>query len=265
MKTAEVAIEHVLAGLLVISAFLLPFVSELPVVLEPELDTKDVVGVLGLAYMIGVVFDRVADTLLSPRERYLRLEVAAKHASKSAGDPFPQRELEYELREKNDGRLEWMDSLRSRIRTARELGVWGQPAALGLVVYAVSRADAQPYSPALLFGWGVVLLNVGLIVYGLWTVEGSGKDYRTDTYFKRSDVLLAKTVLADAEQWKRRKSIPLWALQIGSLSGAVVVGALACDIVLIGVGFASAFFVYMAMASRARITRTYLTFVMNAD
>ncbi len=49
MKTAEVAIEHVLAGLLAISAFLLPFVSELPVALEPELDTKDVVGVLGLA------------------------------------------------------------------------------------------------------------------------------------------------------------------------------------------------------------------------
>ena len=59
MKTAEVAIEHVLAGLLAICAFILPFV---PRTHDLKIDNTEIVGVLGLAYMIGVVFDRVAET-----------------------------------------------------------------------------------------------------------------------------------------------------------------------------------------------------------
>jgi hypothetical protein len=150
MKTAEVAVEHVLTGVLALCAFMLPFFS------GPEfdgrlLDSQTSVAVLGLAYLVGIVFDRLTDTMLSPLEQSLRLKLAAEFIEKKLGrydgDPFPQDKLEYELRKKNDGRTDWMDSLRSRVRTARGLTIMGLPAAMGIAIYLT---DPQPEQ---LWGW----------------------------------------------------------------------------------------------------------------
>ena len=58
MKTVEVAIEHVLAGVLALCAFVLPLFGGLNI--NPQfLQTGALIGVLGIAYLFGVVFDKV--------------------------------------------------------------------------------------------------------------------------------------------------------------------------------------------------------------
>ena len=134
MKTAEVAIEHVLTGLLTLCAFVLPFLDSTARPSGGSLTNSAIVGVLGLAYLVGVVFDKLADTMLSPLEQWIRLSLAGPPESE-AHDPFPQDALEYALRAKGGTRVEWMDSLRSRIRTCRGLAVLGAPAALGVAAF----------------------------------------------------------------------------------------------------------------------------------
>jgi hypothetical protein len=169
MNTAEVAIEHVLTGLLGLCAFLLPLLSGLSVD-EKLLQTETLIGVLGLAYLFGVVFDRLADTILSPIEQHIRLRVAIRSLERdeikrieteqsrgnrksSSGevpgtpdahpDPFPQDKLEFSLRGEQSGRVDWMDSLRSRIRTCRGLAVFGLPAAMGIAIFLSAERGSQ--------------------------------------------------------------------------------------------------------------------------
>ena len=67
MKTAEVAIKHVLAGLLSFCAFMWPLLSGFNVD-QKLLQSGAMLGVPGMAYMPGIVFDKLADTVLSPIE-----------------------------------------------------------------------------------------------------------------------------------------------------------------------------------------------------
>lgn len=137
MKTAEVAIEHILTGMLALCAFALPLLPSVHI--SQKLDATEAAGVLGMAYLFGVVFDRLADTILGPMEHHLRLSLAHRflkdNQPRYKGDPFPQNALEFSLRSEQSGRLEWMDSLRSRIRTSRGLSVLGVPAAMGIAIF----------------------------------------------------------------------------------------------------------------------------------
>jgi hypothetical protein len=146
MKTAEVAIEHVLTGVLALCAFLLPLLSGLSIN-ERMLKSEILVGVVGMAYLFGVVFDKLADTILSPIEQWLRLGLANEFLKKKGplydGDPFPQDVLEYSLRGDKNGRVDWMDSLRSRIRTSRGLAVLGLPAAMGIAIYLTAGRNSH--------------------------------------------------------------------------------------------------------------------------
>jgi len=173
MKTAEVAIEHVLTGLLALCAFGLPFARWY------GLDGKSLgsgnerlIGILGLAYLFGVVFDKIADILLHPFEQRLRLRLAGKLRDRKPGpgkDAFPQDALEFSLREQGGGRLEWMDSLRSRIRTLRGLAVLGLPAALGIALYQTTPDDYDPSGQSLgnLFPYLAIALNLFFILASL--------------------------------------------------------------------------------------------------
>jgi len=146
MKTAEVAIEHVLTGVLALCAFLLPLLSGLSIN-ERMLKSEILVGVVGMAYLFGVVFDKLADTILSPIEQWLRLGLANEFLEKNGPrydeDPFPQDVLEYCLRGDKNGRVDWMDSLRSRIRTSRGLAVLGLPAAMGIAIYLTAGPNSE--------------------------------------------------------------------------------------------------------------------------
>lgn len=166
MNTAQVSIELVLAGILALCAFVLPFWRGAD--LSQNLLQADLlVAVLGIAYLFGVVFDKLADFMLGPMEHYLRLEEASGYLTDNphfqGKDPFPQDKFEVRLRTAQDGRLEWMNSLRSRIRTSREVAVLGLPASLGIVVYGeFTRVCATNNSAACSPGgmYAFIVLNI---------------------------------------------------------------------------------------------------------
>lgn len=190
MKTAEVAIEYILTGLLALCAFVLPFWSGPLNFQDDWIKSGAIFGLLGLAYPLGIIFDKLADTVLTPIEQYLRLCQASegfgdakkkkkvliikelgisrllsilikqclwKDEHKSDGDKsglennhkdndlFPQDDLELFLRGE-DGRREWMNSLRSRIRVTRNFAIFGPPSTAGILIYLISEKSGECYS-----------------------------------------------------------------------------------------------------------------------
>lgn len=138
MNTAQVSVELILAGILALCAFVLPFAAGTDFKQALPADNMILIIILGAAYLVGVVSDKLADVLLGSFEKYKRLQHGddyLKKHPKYKKDPFPQKELEFRLKKAKDGRLDWMDSLRSRIRTSRELAVYGLPATAGFVIY----------------------------------------------------------------------------------------------------------------------------------
>ena len=187
MKTAEVAIEHVLTGLLALCAFLLPLLSGLQVN-EKLIQSEALIGVLGLAYLFGVVFDRLADTLLSPIEQRLRLRLASESLKRNKayrGDPFPQDFLEFSLRGEQNGRVDWMDSLRSRIRTSRGLAVFGFPAAMGIAIFF----SAEPVSQVRWYWWPHLAVAINLVLLSTATAVSSIRHLRARLRARRLKAL----------------------------------------------------------------------------
>ncbi len=92
------------------------------------------------------MFDKLADTILAPLEQWIRLTLALKvlgtDDDSAEEDPFPQDRLEFELRLDGGAAVDWLDSLRGRIRTCRGLAVFGPPASLGA---ASLFADVSTY------------------------------------------------------------------------------------------------------------------------
>lgn len=124
MKTTELVVEQVLTGFLVLVFFALTWTG--------ELDTDQVnvyvgsAAVLALAYLVGVLFDRFADTLLSRAEQVGRLDHARQQGDKSnsSGDPFPEDRLRVLVLKHGGALEEWMSYLRTRIRIIRGVVVF---------------------------------------------------------------------------------------------------------------------------------------------
>ncbi len=271
MKTAEVAIEHVLTGLLALCAFGLPFARWY------GLDGKSLgsgnerlIGILGLAYLFGVVFDKIADTLLNPFEQRLRLRLAGKLRDRKPGpgkDAFPQDVLEYELRRTGGGRLEWVDSLRSRIRTSRGLAVLGLPAALGIALYQTTPDDYGPSGQSLwnLLPYLAIALNLFFILVSLVLSTW----FEIPPLHKLADAIAQGEVLG-GRRYMWIHACPYVFMQAASVLAVVVIACsrplcwpLSCSqsyrcAVLAIAGTAS---VLLALWVWYRITRTYMDFV----
>jgi len=90
--------------------------------------------VLGVAYVLGTVADKAADTILGGPEQLMRLRVASQSKSvddKSVHDPFPQDRIEANLIWKGgESSIERANYLRTRIRMTRTLAVFALPAGL---------------------------------------------------------------------------------------------------------------------------------------
>jgi len=90
LKTTEVFVEQVLIGLLVILNFAL--LASPALVSQLKFDFQTGAAVVGVAYLIGIVFDRFADTLLEDIERHNRLKFALdeeKRCLKSLAEDKP--------------------------------------------------------------------------------------------------------------------------------------------------------------------------------
>lgn len=135
MKTTEIFIEQVLIGLLVLAIGVLPYINRcwLNTILDSIDKSTGIValgsaGIVALAYLLGIVFDRFADTLLSRVEQYYRLKFAIKCKSpedqRSKSDPYPEESLRAKIWGNSGRTADWIDYLRSRIRLSRSLAVF---------------------------------------------------------------------------------------------------------------------------------------------
>jgi hypothetical protein len=130
MKTTELFVEQTLTGFLVLTVAAAPFLSweqleKLPEEAKGGIDISSAAGAIGAAYLLGVIFDRFADTLLERFNRWNRLlfaiELKEENKALSPNDPFPEDQLQIEVIHEGDEAWEWMDYLRSRIRVARAM------------------------------------------------------------------------------------------------------------------------------------------------
>ena len=128
MRTTEIFVEQVIVGLLVLATGALPFMNWE----RPKLPMNDLVagaGILLIAYLLGIVFDRFADTLLSRAETYHRLRFAKgikeKHpeSQESKRDPYPEDQMRASILRGGGKAAEYMEYLRARIRLSRALAV----------------------------------------------------------------------------------------------------------------------------------------------
>jgi hypothetical protein len=133
MKTTELFVEQTLTGFLILAAGAAPFLSwekveKLSGQAKGGVDISSAAGAIGIAYLLGVVFDRFADTLLERINRWNRLlfaiDLKEENKALSPDDPFPEDRLQIEVIHKGDEAWEWMDYLRSRIRIARAMALF---------------------------------------------------------------------------------------------------------------------------------------------
>ena len=133
MKTTELFVEQTLTGFLVLTAAAAPFLSwdtlqKLPEEAEGGVDISSAAGAIGIAYMLGIIFDRFADTLLERFNRWNRLlfaiDLKEDNEALTPEDPFPEDRLQIEVIHQGDEAWEWMDYIRARIRLARAMAVF---------------------------------------------------------------------------------------------------------------------------------------------
>jgi len=215
---------------------------------------------LGASYLFGVGLDRLADTILSPIEHYLRLSLAKdcllKRKSTYEGDPFPQDQLEFSLRQADDGRLAWMDSLRGRIRTTRALSVMGAPAAMGIAIFFRWNTHG-----AKLHWWphSFVIVNLFLVlgsVLVLWLTSWCKhlKQFKA----ARTNELANRTI----NSWNY--AVGFSSLYVLMLLQSLTVTALVLPgsaLKRFAVWICGAAVVSLALISWSQITKTYLAFI----
>jgi hypothetical protein len=153
MKTTELFVEQTLTGFLVLTAAAAPFMSldtvqELPEKAKGGVDISSAAGAIGAAYLLGVIFDRFADTLLERFNRWNRLQFAIDlikdDKALSPEDPFPEDQLQIEVIRQGHEAWLWMDYLRSRIRLARAMTAFVPALTLSLAL-AVGFADRRGF------------------------------------------------------------------------------------------------------------------------
>lgn len=176
MKTTELYIEQVIIGLLVLAIVALPWTPELKGTLG-EINLAEGSVLLGLAFLLGIPFDRLADTLTERLDRRHRLQFAL---ARWVGQKFPPRKprpdnnLYRDIFPEDDFRLEglrdkdavvnWIEYHRSRIRLLRALAVYAPALTLSLTL-SISRGD-RTTSPNTIGIW----LGAVAAVYLVWAI-----------------------------------------------------------------------------------------------
>lgn len=167
MKTTELFVEQVFVGFLVLLIAALPFHPEL---LEQFGAANDLgtfggiavaAGLVGTAYLLGVVFDRLADSLLRGLDQHNRLRFALRGLKTwpdTWQDPFAEDRLRIRVFAKGGALVDWLDYLRSRIRLTRALATFGPGITLALVL-ATARTRENPA-----LAWWLVVVPIAYVV-----------------------------------------------------------------------------------------------------
>jgi hypothetical protein len=147
METTEVFVDQVLIGFLVIAIFVLPFPAYYARLLD--LSAVDAVGLTWAAYLIGILFDRFANTLLDGIEHRHRLAFAWEKKPPEKGvDPFAEDRILIALGI-DDVSADWIRYLRSRIRLSRSLAAFLPALTLSAVLHVEKESSLAPWLLAL--------------------------------------------------------------------------------------------------------------------
>lgn len=136
MNATEVYVEQVIiGGLVLLIAVVLWLGGVPPLSIFGWPLTPTVIVLLAAAYLIGMLFDRIADTLLERIEKRQRLERALtvwKH--RPWGDPWPEDEYRAAVF-RNEHLVEQFNYLRIRLRLSRAVAVLAPAGTVALLVY----------------------------------------------------------------------------------------------------------------------------------
>jgi hypothetical protein len=151
MNTTEIFIEQVFVGAMVLLVAVLSLLPE-AVTCMPTLEIPEgvVLGTLlvGLAYILGIVFDRVADTLTGDLEAHNRARFALSIVvDRDVGvwpsrwsDPFPEDRLRTQALRGAQPEVDQLNYLRVRMRLSRALGIFTPALAYALVLGTLRHA-----------------------------------------------------------------------------------------------------------------------------
>jgi hypothetical protein len=132
MNATELIVELVLTGILALAALLLPILASMN--FQPELTAETVALWIAAGFLIGVVVDRCADSILERWEGFVRCKYAyteavstaraALVAGRSLEDAFPEGWMRVRMMSKgSEGVVKWLEQSRVRIRIARTVAV----------------------------------------------------------------------------------------------------------------------------------------------
>jgi hypothetical protein len=179
MKTTAIFIEQVIIGFIVLAISLLPVHSAITPPSKDPLGTKDVfvaAAAVGVAYLLGIIFDRYADACAQRYERHLRARYAIELAAaltEPAADPFPEDRYRIQQLRAEKGVTEWFNYLRSTIRLSRGLTVFVPGLTLAAVMAIRSSAKFDVTAIwgyyiliAIYLGLPVISMSLGNSIWG---------------------------------------------------------------------------------------------------
>lgn len=184
MKTTELYIEQVIIGFLVLAIVGLPWAPELKYQLG-DINIAEGSVFLGLAFLLGIPFDRFADTLSERLERHHRLQFALdRYEGQKLPAPKPEpddkkltkdifTEDEYRLAglREEDAVVNWIEYHRSRIRLARALAVYGPALTLSLTLSMARRDTGMSHRE---IGIWLIAVAGGYVVWSIFASSPKG-------------------------------------------------------------------------------------------
>jgi hypothetical protein len=183
MKTTAMFVEQVLIGglLLIVIALLFP---EWVKCWQPTGTLKSVLfgtTALGASYLIGIIYDRFADTLLADQEKCSRLRYGLDRKEKKGRratkhDLFPVDKFQIMALSAGEGITDHVNYLRTRIRLARALASLLPALMISLSVYRIVTKQfvyvcgtpflPEPYANHRSVGlWALVISYVGVFLW----------------------------------------------------------------------------------------------------
>ena len=220
MKTTEIFVEQVIIGFLVLVVIVLigidhPWKAWQDAGLDASATAALGVALVGAAYLLGILYDRFADTLLEDFDRHNRLAVALDGA-----DPeFPESKMRLAALREGGGVVEHADYLRSRLRLARAMATLAPALTLAWITHQLARDSAM-------WKFTVVWLTSVYAAAYFWKLAGgpdrapSPEDSdQIETYRRRfhakAKLRVWRMLVGDGAFWAA-VAIFVWAVQLGS-------------------------------------------------
>jgi hypothetical protein len=162
MKTTEVFVEQVLIGLLVMLnlALMLPpeVTNQVKALDKTVLEALFVAAAIATAYLVGIVFDRCADTLLEDIERHCRLKTALQGKTPPIeSDPFPEDKYRMKVL-LNSEAASYSNYIRTRLRLTRAMAILIPALSVSFLLSKTRGRIADPT-------WVAAAVSLG-VIYG---------------------------------------------------------------------------------------------------